>query len=122
MDISLKSLEEAVSIRRKIETLEKRLDAICKDPRQPPHRAQANEECRSSTCKNCRCNEGTVGKAKRKGSACLDHKNEGRNYCSGKNKAFTVDESSMGSEEKSKRKEVNSTQHAFSQWLARAIS
>ena len=28
MDISLKSLEEAVSIRRKIETLEKRLDAI----------------------------------------------------------------------------------------------
>src|SRR6266480_1503260 len=28
MDISLESLEEAVSIRRKIETLEKRLDAI----------------------------------------------------------------------------------------------
>ena len=28
MDISLKSLEEAASIRRKIETLEKRLDAI----------------------------------------------------------------------------------------------
>jgi hypothetical protein len=26
----------------------------------------------------------------------------------------------VGSEEKSKRKEVNSTQHAFSQWLARA--
>ena len=56
-----------------------------------------------------------MGKAKGKGSACLDYKKEGRNYCSGKNKAFTVDESSMGSEEKSKRKEVNSAQQVFSQ-------
>jgi len=62
-----------------------------------------------------------VGKAKGKGSACLVCKKEGRDYCSGKKKAFTVDESSMGGEEKSKRKEVNSTQHAFSQWLAGAI-
>jgi hypothetical protein len=71
--------------------------------------------------KTLRRSKSKMGKAKGKGSASLDYKKEGRNYCSGKNKAFTVDESSMGSEEKSKRKEVNSTQHAFSQWLARAI-
>ena len=55
-----------------------------------------------------------MGKAKGKGSACLDYKKEGRNYCSGKNKAFTVDESSLGGEEKSKREEVN----VIRRWLA----
>src|SRR5438045_8771380 len=36
MDISLKSLEEAVSIRRKIGSLEKRLDAILRTPPSSP--------------------------------------------------------------------------------------
>jgi hypothetical protein len=47
-----------------------------------------------------------VGEAKGEGSASFDYMKEGRNYCGGK-KAFPIDESSMGGEEKSKRKEIS---------------
>jgi len=61
-----------------------------------------------------------VGKAKGKGSACLDYKKERRNYRCRKKEAFAAYESTLGGEEKSKRKEVNSAQQVFSQpWAAR---
>jgi hypothetical protein len=58
-----------------------------------------------------------VGKAKGKGSACLDYKKEGRNYRYGKKEAFAAYESTLGSEEKNKRKEINIISAPVSGWL-----
>jgi hypothetical protein len=68
MDISLESLEEAVSIRRKIETLEKRLDAILQgspstsSPRRAKRRMSAQSRARIAAAMRIRW-------AKRKGKA-----------------------------------------------------
>jgi len=68
MDISLESLEEAVSIRRKIETLEKRIDAILQgspstsSPRRGELRMSAESRARIAAAMSARW-------AKKKGRA-----------------------------------------------------
>jgi hypothetical protein len=79
------------------------------------------QDVSSSSCKNCRCNESTVGKAKGKGSASLDYKKERRNYRCRKKKAFAAYEGAMGGEEESKRQQINSVQQGFSRAWAAAI-
>ena len=61
-----------------------------------------------------------MGKAKGKGSACLDYKKERRNYRCRKKEAFAANEGAMGSKEKSGWEEVNPAQQGFSQRLGGA--
>jgi hypothetical protein len=58
-----------------------------------------------------------MGKAKGKGSACLDYEKEGWNYCSGKKEAFAAYESTLGGEEKSKPEEISIVIERVSGWL-----
>ena len=55
-----------------------------------------------------------MGKAKGKGSACLDGKEEGRNYRRWEKETLAAYESPLGGTQKSKRKEINSAQQGFS--------
>jgi hypothetical protein len=65
----------------------------------------------------------SLGKAKgrRQNGADDRGRKKRRNHRCWTKEAFPIDESSVGSEEKSKRKEVNSAQQVFSQRLAAAI-
>jgi len=62
-----------------------------------------------------------VGKAKGKGSACLDYKNERRNYRCRKKEAFAAYESTLGGEEKNKRKEISLVIERVSGWVERFV-
>ncbi len=55
-----------------------------------------------------------MGKEKRKNNCCQDYAEKGRHYRGWPQKTFPTYESSLGGEEKSKRKEVNSAHHLFS--------
>jgi hypothetical protein len=59
----------------------------------------------SSSCKNCRCHEGAMGKAKRCDRRQINAK-ERRTHSSRTEEAFPIDESPVGSEEESSRKEI----------------
>jgi hypothetical protein len=54
-----------------------------------------------------------VGRAKGKGSACLDGKEEGRNYRGWEKETLAAYESPVGGTQKSKRKEIISAQRGF---------
>jgi len=62
-----------------------------------------------------------VGRAKGKGSTCLDYKKERRNYRGWEKETLAAYESPLGGTQKSKRKEINSAQQGFSQAWAAAI-
>lgn len=62
-----------------------------------------------------------MGKAKGKGSTYLDVKEEGRNYCGWEKEAFAAYESTLGGEEKNKRKEISIVIERVSGWVERLL-
>jgi hypothetical protein len=61
----------------------------------------------SGACQDRRGNESTMGKEKGKDNCCQNCKEEGRNYCCGKEKALTAAEGAVGGKEKKGREKVN---------------
>jgi hypothetical protein len=62
-----------------------------------------------------------VGKAKRKGSACLDGKEEGRNYRGWEKETLAAYESPLGSKKESDRKEISTVIEPISGSLQRLV-
>ena len=58
-----------------------------------------------------------MGKAKGKGSACLNGKEEGRNYRGWEKETLAAYESPLGGTQKSNPTEINSAQRGFIVWL-----
>jgi len=61
-----------------------------------------------------------MGKEKGANSRCEDCKEEKRDHCCREKETFAANESTVGGEEKSTRKEVNPAQQVFSQPVGRS--
>ena len=106
MDISLKSLEEAVSIRRQIAALEQRLGALLGGSPSSPstHRGKRrmSPQARSKIAAAMRAR---WARKKRQGRTYLKCKEHGRDHTGWKKEAFAANEGTVGGKEKSCRRQ-----------------
>ena len=105
MHISLDSLEEALSIRRQVDTLEKRLSTLLRgSPLTAVSTHSGNRRMSAQArAKIAGRNASTVGKDKGKDNCSEDCKEKGRTHRCWKKETFATYEGSVGSKKKSCR-------------------